>query len=378
MLVDLDEMFHALCVDADALPLNPPQRVRRLGGRLRLIRATATIAVTCAAIIGVTAVVTPLARHPAPWDAGSPGTEPRLTFAAQPAGINAVAYSPDGRLLATAGHDGTVGLWDAQTGEPKATLTAPDARAVAIQVAFSPDGTTLAASDANGSIRLWDLATARVVRTLAANRSGPVTDIDFSPDGRTLAAASEDGPVRLWPTAGGEPTTVTSPNVRIIQFALSPDGRTVVTGGQTVSDQGEQNTIGIWNTATSASAQPLAPFTRTIVSVAFSPDGRTFATGGDDGHVWLWETGTARPRAELVVSTRRGWNGVDSLAFSPDGRRLATAGIDGTKLWDVVTGAFAARFVGPAEGESSVAFSPDGRTLAGSGADGKVRLWDVP
>ena len=379
MPVDLDEMFQALRVDADALPLNPPQQVRRLGRRHRLVKVAATFVVTCAAIVAATAFAAPLGQHPLPWGDGPSGTGARLTFDAHASGVNGLAYSPDGRLLVTAGNDGTVRLWDAQTGGPAATLTPPGPPAVVIQVAFSPDSATVAASDASGTIRLWDPATAAIIRTLAADRSGPVTDIAFSPDGRTLAAASQDGPVRLWPVADGQPTIIRSPNVRIIQFALSPDGRYIVTGGQRVDQEDNQNTIGIWDTETLASVQTLAALSIPLLSVAFSPDGRTFAAGGDEGRVWLWEKDTATPRRELVTSTSDRWKMVSDLAFSPDGRWLATAGFDQTtKLWDAATGSLVATFVGPAEGLSSLAFSPDGRTLAGSSGDGKVRLWDTP
>jgi len=153
-----------------------------------------------------------------------------------------------------------------------------------------------------------------------------------------------------------------------------------VTGGQTVDQAGRQNTIGIWDTRTLASAQTLAAFTNVLTSVAFSPDGRTFAAGDVDGRIWLWTMGSPAPRAELVAGSGRGVRIVSDLAFSPDGRWLASAGHkQATKLWDVATGGLVATFDGPSDGMSTVAFSPDGRTLAGSGGgEGKVRLWDVP
>ena len=114
----------------------------------------------------------------------------------------------------------------------------------------------------------------------------------------------------------------------------------IATAGQTVDQQGKQNTVGIWDAATGASAATLASFSTTVLSVAFGPDGRTFAVGGIEGKAWLWDVSTGAPPAEVAGSTGRRKDVVVDLAFSPDGRWIATAGVGQTaRLWSVATGA---------------------------------------
>ena len=375
MPVDLEEMFDAFRVDADALPLNSPRQVRRLGRRLRLIRYSATFAATCAVIVGIAAVVTPLRQHLAPSGAEPPGIAARLMFDANADGVNGLAVQP-GRPVP--GHRGPGWRRPAMgRADRRADNDLHEPRHV-IQVAFSPDGTTLAASDASGAIRLWDRATDQTIRTLVADRSGPVTDIAFSPDGATLATANEDGPVRLWPTAGGQPSVIRPANLRMIQCALSPDGRYVVAGGQTVDQSGGQNTIGIWDTRTLASAQTLAAFTNMSDQCGVQPgrsdlrrrrrrwpdlavdDGRPGAQGKTRRRYRPWRAVGPGP------GVQPGWPVARERRRQTDDEAVGRGHRQPGRLFD-----------GPSGGMSTVAFSPDGRTLAGAGY-GEVHLWDVP
>ena len=271
-----------------------------------------------------------------------------------------VAFSPDGRLLATAGDDETARLWDPATGEHRRTLTGHGGQVFG--VAFSPDGRLLATVGSDGTARLWDPATGEHRRTLTGHTSQVAGA--FSPDGRLLATAGSDGTVRLWDPATGKHRRTLTGHDWGTGVAFSLDGRLLATAGS-------DGTVRLWDPATGKHRRTLTGHTSQVLGVAFSPDGRLLATAGDDGMAQLWDPATGEHRRTLT-----GHDGqVLGVAFSPDGRLLATAGDDETaRLWDPATGEHRRTLTG--HSVNSVAFSPDGRLLATAGDDGTARLWD--
>ena len=283
-----------------------------------------------------------------------------------------VAFSPDGKILATASL-GAARLWDLATGHQiGAPLTAGDVEAVA----FSPGGKILATTSGDGTAQLWDLATHHQVGSQLGRPpeggfggTGPPT-LAFSPDGRTLAATSIDGKARLWDLGTrrqiGAPLPVTAGGLSLLAF--SPDGKSLATAAP-------DGTARLWDLATHHQiGAPLAVGTRKVSAVAFSPDGKTLATTGGDSTTRLWDLATHHQIGAPLPTA--GWLSV--LAFSPDGKTLATAGLDSNaRLWDLAT----RRQIGaplPVTGMVvAVAFSPDGKTLATGGGDGNARLWDL-
>ncbi|MFF2506595.1 TIR domain-containing protein [Streptomyces sp. NPDC058067] len=289
--------------------------------------------------------------------------------------VNAVAYSPDGRTIATGSGDGIVRLWDTTTQRKIGAPFIGHGRGVT-SVAFAPDGKTLASSSMDGTVRLWNVADRSQIGDAFNPRSGMMHSVAFSPDGRTLVTGGDTdsgATVRVWDVAAhrqiGKPLGGRGPASGAQAVAFSPDGRTFAAG----SFDGLQ----LWDANSRAPlGKALATGGLGIASVSFTRDGRTVAAADTDGSVTLWDTSTRKPVGKPFTGTGS-W--ATSVAFSPDGTMFAVSHYDGSvQLWDVQRHSpMGQPFTGHTSTVTAVAFSPDGSTLASASNDTTVRLWDV-
>jgi WD40 repeat protein len=308
------------------------------------------------------------------WDVQS-GQEV-LTLRGHRGWVSGVAFSPDGRRLASAGGvtvgPGEVKVWDAQTGQE--VLTFQGHAGSVLGVAFSPDGHRLASASWDG-VKVWDAQSGQEVLTLRDHR-GWVSGVAFSPDGRRLASAGgadrEPGDVKVWDAqTGREIRTLKGHTDLVYGVAFSPDGHRLASAGGRSDKSGE---VKVWDGQTGQEERTLIGHTHPVLGVAFSPDGRRLASASQDRTVKVWDAQTGQEVVTLKQHTRA----VQGVAFSPDGRRLASASMDRTvKLWDAQGGQEALTLKAHTDAVTSVAFSPDGRRLASASQDRTVKVWDA-
>ncbi len=276
------------------------------------------------------------------------------------------AQSPS--LLATNGYDRLIRLWNATNGQALQVLHGYRNKAYVAHFQ-PPAGKLLATGHADGMVRLWqfDAGTPRLQRQLVGHSSNVFT-LAFSPEGARLASGSNDGTILLWDsTTGQQLRTLSGHSQDIYSVAFSPDGQLLVS---TSPDQ----TIRLWDAQSGREVRRFANGGCTSWSAIFHPNGEWVASGDFDQQVRLWEVATGR-----LLQT---WSGhqweIEKVAFSPDGAWLASAGHDGTiRLWAVASGTTARVLEGHTAPLWSVAFSPDGNRLVSCGEDLTVRLWDL-
>ncbi|MBN3891729.1 MAG: WD40 repeat domain-containing protein [Nostoc sp. JL31] len=232
-------------------------------------------------------------------------------------------------------------------------------------VAFSPDGKTIASGSYDTSVKLWNAATGKEITTFKGH-SDEVNSVAFSPDGKTIASASSDNTVKLWDAAKGKPiSTLKGHSDGVGGVAFSPDGKTIASGSYDTS-------VKLWNAATGKEITTFKGHSDEVNSVAFSPDGKTIASASSDNTVKLWDVATGK-----LISTLNGHSSeVRGVAFSPDGKTIASASLDvSVKLWDAATGKEITTLNGHSNWVWGVAFSPDGQTIASASSDNSVKLW---
>ncbi|MEG4133744.1 AAA-like domain-containing protein, partial [Microcoleus sp. Pol14C2] len=197
--------------------------------------------------------------------------------------VNSVAFSRDGKTLASASDDNTIKLWNLQTQTEIKTLTGHSNEVYS--VVFSPDGKTLASASKDKTIKLWNLQTQTEIKTLTGH-SNAVYSVAFSPDGLTLASASSDKTIKLWNLqTQTEIKTLTGHSNAVYSVAFSPDGLTLASAS---SDK----TIKLWNLQTQTEIKTLTGHSSSVNSVAISPDGLTLASASDDNTIKLWNLQT--------------------------------------------------------------------------------------
>jgi len=341
------------------LPLEPPP-------------SDAEIAKVTPAALPAFASATPLPIAPAPVTAAvSRGFVLDRTLKGHSSWVTAVAFSPDGRRLASGSWDSTVKFWDVATGAPVRSISNKTGKVQAL--AFSADGRWLAGESYSNEVTVWDAHTGAAAHTLAGSKpmglfggNNYVYSIDFSADGRWLGSAVDDRTVRVWDVKTWQVLRdLFGPPRKVIYIALSPDGRLLATGG-------ENNTIAIWDVAAGRVIHTLQGHREQVYAVQFSPDGRRLASASRDKTVKLWDVAGGREIRTLNGHRKS----VTSLAFRPDGKLLASGSWDDTiKLWDTESGRELQTLAGHTHHVYSVAFDADGRWLASGSEDGTMKLW---
>jgi WD40 repeat protein len=335
-----------------------------------------------------------------------------------------LAYSPDGRRLASADEDGPIRVWEPEGderhgrslhGHPQGVSRLPFIPDLARRLAFSPDGAMLASLGTTGDVRLWDVSDAGDPRVLKGH-TAHVYPVAFSADGRWIASGGWDQRVRLWDAASGRPAAVMEHELRedpnfVLSVAFSPDGarlaswarfgeiriRDPATGqllqvlghaGRKRSGYvhdvafsldwtrlyaGNEDRIACWDARTGREHPALPVPLRETRIVVFRPDGRRLAAAGQDGHFVVVDPADG----PVLVRLCHEGGSIEAVRFSPDGRRLATGGASGdVRIWDADTGRLRRSLESHTGEVFAVAWHPDGRRLATAGRDRNIRIWD--
>lgn len=276
--------------------------------------------------------------------------------------INAVAFSPDGRRLASASND-SAKVWDLAGLSPPLILIGHTGSVQS--VAFSGDGHQILTGSDDRTAKVWDAASGKVALTLRGHNQG-ICSACFLPGGQRIVTASNDGTAKAWnATDGTELRTFRGHSSYVLSVAVSPDGQRIVTGSA-------DHTAKVWDAATGNMLLNLTGHDSNVNSVAFLPDGRRIVTLDYERTVRIWDT----TNGAKLFTLRGHSGGLWSVAAFPDGRRVVSGGEDHTaKVWDALDGTELWTIIGNVAPVRSVAVSADGQWIATGGWDGMIKVW---
>jgi WD40 repeat protein/tRNA A-37 threonylcarbamoyl transferase component Bud32 len=278
--------------------------------------------------------------------------------------VLAIAFSPNGKLLATASADSSVKIWDTANGQLITTLSGHDGSVNS--VAFSPNGASLLTASEDNTVKIWNTGDFKLKTTLSGHSGGVLSAI-WSPDSKQVATASEDTTIRLWETdSGKEKSSLAGHTEAVTALAFSPDGKTLISGSVDTK-------VIFWETATSRRSAELTVHNSPVKAIALSPDGKGLVTGTQDGVVNIFEVGKDKPRLTLKPGSP-----VNGMVFSPDGKICAAPMGDGTiRIWEFETGKTRSNIKAHDAPARGLAFSPDGTSVASVSDDKTLKIWKI-
>ncbi len=284
------------------------------------------------------------------------------TLTAHNDSVKSIAFSRDGKMLASGSADDTIKLWNLATNQDVATLTGHSSTDYTI--AFSPDVKMLA-SGSTDTIQLWNIESDKNISTLSSSFDS-IRFIAFSKNGKTLVSASRDGTIKLWNLETNEEiATLNEHSDDVLVVAFSPDGKTLASGSS-------DNTIKLWDLQTNEMIATLEGHSDGVTSLAFNPDSSILVSSSYDNTIKFWDLFNN----EEVDSLEGHSSGILSIAIAPNGRILASGSEDSTiKLWDLTTKEEIAILTGHSDPVNYVVFSPDGKKLASGSEDNTIKIW---
>jgi WD40 repeat protein len=303
------------------------------------------------------------------WDVA--GRKQRAVLQGHRAGVGGLAFAPDGKTLASTSADGTARLWDVARGKDRAVLR--DGKYVLGPVVFAPDRAALATGSGGGAVVIWDAVSGKQQTACKGGHAGAVTSLAYSPDGQMLASGGNDGTVRLWDASTGKRLATWQGHGEVRGLWFLPDGKTLAAA--------DRSQVRLWSLARGEQVASLAGARGGAYQacLAVAAAGKRMAAGGGalgSGCLVVWDTASWKERARIPAHGEP----IGVLAFSPDGRVLVSSGDVRVKLWDVSDARGVRELANLQEhtrNVNAVAFSPDGHLLASASNDGTVKLWNV-